>query len=114
MRTVRLPDTDLTVSAICLGTGDIGSKVERTRSFEMLDLFIELGGTFIDTASVYANWLPGPTSISEKTIGEWLSRSGKRAQVVLATKGAHPDLQTMHVPRLFACRDRTRPGRQPA
>ncbi len=100
MRTATLPSTDLDVSAICLGTSDIGSKIERRRSFRMLDQFLELGGTFIDTASVYANWLPGPESISEKTIGEWLSSSGKRDRVVLATKGAHPDLRTMHVSRL--------------
>ena len=100
MKTVNLPNTDLTVSGICLGTGDIGSKIERSRSFRMLDLFLELGGTFIDTASVYANWLPGPESISEKTIGDWLCQSGKRDQVVLATKGAHPDLKTMHVSRM--------------
>ena len=83
MRTATLPSTDLDVSAICLGTSDIGSKIERRRSFRMLDQFLELGGTFIDTASVYANWLPGPESISEKTIGEWLSSSGKRDRVVL-------------------------------
>jgi len=100
MRTLDLPNTDLTVSGICLGTADIGSKIDRNTSFRMLDLFLELGGTFIDTASVYANWLPGPESISEKTIGEWLSGSSKRDHIVLATKGAHPDLRTMLVPRM--------------
>lgn len=100
MRTVNLPNTDFTVSGICLGTADIGSKIDRNTSFRMLDLFLELGGTFIDTASVYANWLPGPENISEKTIGDWLSRSGKRDRIILATKGAHPDLRTMLVPRM--------------
>ena len=62
----------------------------------MLDQFLELGGTFIDTASVCANWLPGPESISEKTIGEWLSSSGKRSGGA-GDESAHPDLRTMHV-----------------
>ncbi len=39
MRTATLPSTDLDVSAICLGTSDIGSKIERRRSFRMLTSF---------------------------------------------------------------------------
>ena len=100
MRTVTIPDTELRVSSICLGSADIGSKIDRETSFRMLDRFVDLGGTFIDTASVYADWLPGPRSISETTIGDWFAQSGKRDRVVLATKGGHPDLNTMHVSRL--------------
>ena len=100
MRTVLIPETNLEVSTICLGSADIGSKIDRATSFRMLDQFVDLGGSFIDTASVYADWLPGPRSISEKTIGDWFAHSGKRGRVVLATKGAHPDLNSMHVSRL--------------
>ena len=70
------------------------------RSFRMLDAFLDAGGTFVDTAKVYADWLLGPRSVSEKTLGEWLRQSGKREQVVLATKGAHPELNTMHIARM--------------
>jgi aryl-alcohol dehydrogenase-like predicted oxidoreductase len=78
----------------------IGSTVDKGTSFQLLDAFAEAGGTFIDTAKVYADWLPGECSISEKTIGEWLRRSGRRSQIVLATKGAHPELSTMQIGRL--------------
>jgi aryl-alcohol dehydrogenase-like predicted oxidoreductase len=78
----------------------IGSVVDQQLSFRMLDVFLDAGGTFVDTAKVYADWLPGPRSVSEKTIGEWLRQSGKREQVVLATKGAHPELKTMHIARM--------------
>lgn len=95
-----IPNTTLTPSALCMGSTMIGSVVDKQLSFRMLDAFLEAGGTFVDTAKVYADWLPGPRSVSEKTIGEWLRQSGKRAQIVLATKGAHPELQTMHVARM--------------
>ena len=100
MRTVTIPGTHLTVSSICLGTADIGSKIDRETSFRLLDLFVDLGGSFVDTASVYADWRPGLRSVSEKTIGEWLARSGTRGRVILATKGAHPRLDAMDAPRL--------------
>ena len=38
--------------------------------------------------------------MSEKTLGAWMKARGNRQQVVVATKGAHPNLETMHIPRL--------------
>ncbi len=100
MRTVTIPDTELQVSGICLGTAGIGSSIDRSASFSIMSTYVELGGTFFDTASVYADWLPGPRSVSETTLGDWLAENGKRDQITLSTKGGHPDLQTMHVPRM--------------
>jgi aryl-alcohol dehydrogenase-like predicted oxidoreductase len=77
-------------SVICLGTADLGSRFDRDASFQMMDLFVELGGNFVDTANNYANWLPGERSISEKTIGQWMALRGNRDRIFLATKGAHP------------------------
>jgi len=100
MRYVELTGTDLRVSAICLGTGALGSTVPQQEAFELLDLFLELGGNFVDSAKVYADWLPGERSVSEKTIGRWLRSRAVRDRVIVATKGAHPELSTMDVPRL--------------
>jgi len=100
MRYVALPGTDLRPSVICFGTGDLGGSVDRVRSFALLDAFLGAGGSFLDTAKIYADWLPGPPSSSERTLGAWMRARGSRARVVLATKGAHPDLAAMHVPRL--------------
>ena len=100
MRYRTIADTDLSVSSICMGSTGIGSTIDRDSSFRLLDLFTEQGGTFIDTAAVYANWLPGERNVSEKTIGRWLKQSSHRKQMVIATKGAHPDLESMHVPRM--------------
>ena len=91
---------DLHPSPICLGTADLGSAVNRSDSFALLDAYLDLGGNFLDTAKVYADWLPGERSTSEKLLGEWMRLRRNRQRIVLATKGAHPDLATMHLPRL--------------
>jgi len=100
MRYANIPHTELTPSVICLGTGSMGATIDRETSFKLLDAYVDAGGTFLDTAKVYSDWIPGERSRSEKTLGAWMQSRGNRSQIVLATKGAHPDLQTMHVPRL--------------
>src|SRR5438552_1951895 len=70
MQKLRLGRSDVEVSALCFGTDLIGSKVDRRTSFELLDLFHEQGGAFIDTGNFYAAWLPGcKGGESETTIG---------------------------------------------
>ncbi|MCW1306193.1 MAG: aldo/keto reductase [Candidatus Parvarchaeota archaeon] len=100
MRYETILGTDLKPSVICLGTSSLGSSIEENASFSLLDEFVNLGGNFIDTAHVYANWLPIEKSISEKTIGKWLKQRNIRNKIILCTKGAHPKLSTMHIPRL--------------
>jgi aryl-alcohol dehydrogenase-like predicted oxidoreductase len=100
MRYQPIPQIGLRPSVLCLGTADMGSKIDRATSFRLLDIFVSHGGNFLDTAQVYADWLPGERSISEKTLGEWLSTRGNRREIVLATKGAHPQLETMHRHRM--------------
>jgi aryl-alcohol dehydrogenase-like predicted oxidoreductase len=100
MRHVVLPGTDLRVSTLCLGTGQFGSKVDQTTAFALLDRFTDAGGTLLDTANVYGDWIPGTKSSSEKTLGAWLTSRGRRDQIVLATKGGHPRLESMPVSRL--------------
>jgi aryl-alcohol dehydrogenase-like predicted oxidoreductase len=100
MNHVQIPGTDLKVSPICLGSTDLGSGIKPPDAFRFLDEFVAMGGNFIDTAHVYADWLPGPKSISEKTIGQWLRKVGQREKILIGTKGGHPDLSTMHVSRL--------------
>ena len=100
MKTVSLPKTDLVPSALCLGGVALGSRLDERDSFALLDAFVDYGGNFVDTAKVYADWLPGERSVSEKTIGRWLRRRGYRSRLVVSTKGAHPELASMHKPRL--------------
>lgn len=98
-----LPGTDLKVSQLCLGTNRFGTSTPEQEAFALLDTFYEQGGNFLDTALVYANWLPDvPESASEKTIGSWLRSRELTGRIVVATKGGHPDLATPQVSRLSA------------
>lgn len=100
MRRQTLPGAGLSVSALCLGTAAFGDTLDERLSFRLLDAFVEAGGNFVDTANVYGKWLEGGWSRSERIIGKWLRSRGCRDRVVIATKGAHPDLDAMHIPRL--------------
>ena len=68
----------LTVSRLCLGTMLMGGATPASDAHQMLDRFIDAGGTFIDTADVYGD------GESERTLAPWLVQHRKR--VVLATK----------------------------
>lgn len=87
METMRLGNSDVKVSALCLGTDLIGSKIDRETSFRLLDLFRESGGSFIDTGNFYASWLPGcKGGESESTIGLWMQERACRDDMAIATK----------------------------
>ncbi|WP_332693642.1 aldo/keto reductase [Halalkalibacter lacteus] len=100
MRYKQVQRTDIQCSVLCLGGANIGSTLNQQESFRLMDLYADRGGTFIDTAQVYANWLPVESSISEKTIGQWMKSRNNRNHMIVTTKGAHPRLETMHIPRL--------------
>ncbi|MBV7300818.1 NADP(H)-dependent aldo-keto reductase [Enterovibrio paralichthyis] len=86
-----LPHTNLEVSKICLGTMTFGQQNSEAEAHQQLDLALDMGVNFIDTAEMYA--VP-PTKetqgLTEKYIGSWLNKSGKRDKIVLATKVAGP------------------------
>jgi aryl-alcohol dehydrogenase-like predicted oxidoreductase len=87
MRKFKLGSSGVEVSALCFGTDLIGSRIDRQTSFQLLDLFRENGGTFVDTGNFYAAWLPGCTGgESETTIGLWMKERGNRAEMAIATK----------------------------
>jgi aryl-alcohol dehydrogenase-like predicted oxidoreductase len=91
MRTVRIPNTNLTVSAICMGSGEFGSSVKQDQCFELLDQFYSKGGTFLDTALVYGDWAPDlERHASEKVMGRWIKDRGVRKNIILGTKGGLP------------------------
>lgn len=99
MKTIRLHGTSLTVSQLCMGTANFGTTLSPQQAHAHLDRFWELGGNLIDTAHVYNDWVKGERSRSEKIIGQWL-RTHRREDVVLCTKGGHPDLTAAGVSRV--------------
>ena len=102
MHYVQIKGTELSVSAICLGTALFGRSINEKDSFRLMDEFVALGGSVLDTANVYADWLPGEKGSSERTIGKWLKLHGNRQDIVVGTKGGHPDLTNGGIPRLDA------------
>ncbi len=91
MRKIRLGNSTIEVSELCFGTDLIGSRINPETSFQLLDLFREEGGTFIDTANFYAAWLPGcQGGESESTIGTWMKDRSARQETVIASKLGFP------------------------
>ena len=87
MRNVKLGNTDLQVSTLCIGSDAIGSRVDQATSFQLLDFFKDKGGSFIDTANFYSSWYEGcQGGESETTIGKWMAERGNRDQMVVASK----------------------------
>jgi aryl-alcohol dehydrogenase-like predicted oxidoreductase len=82
-----LGNSSVEVSPLVLGGNVFGWTVDEPTSFEILDHFVDHGFNCIDTADVYSRWVPGNVGGESETIlGNWFARSGKRDQVVLATK----------------------------
>ena len=83
----RIGNSELEVAPLALGGNVFGWTADEDASFAVLDAFVDAGGTMIDTADVYSAWAPGHSGgESEAVIGRWLKRSGKRNQIVIATK----------------------------
>ena len=91
MRTVALGNTGVEVSAFCLGTMYFGSRTEKRISYQLLDQYVEAGGSFLDTANTYARWVPGfKGGESETLLGEWMRERRNRSQMFVATKVGFP------------------------
>jgi len=91
-RRIAIPDTDLQLCPIGLGTAEAGVRWLDTGADRIFDAYLDLGGNVIDTARVYSDWVPGERGRSERVVGDWLAKSGKRRQIVLITKGGHPEI----------------------
>ena len=77
--------TELTVSELCLGTMYFGYRTDERTAFDILDRFLEAGGTFLDTANNYGQW-HGDAGESERVLGRWMRSRGVADRMVVATK----------------------------
>ena len=99
MKKIKFLNTELSVAPLCLGTVNYGSAMPEKEAIHQLSRYVELGGNFIDTAHIYGDWEPGMGPLSETAIGKWLKEFPERDRLVISTKGAHPRMQTMQIPR---------------
>ncbi|MCA1854566.1 aldo/keto reductase [Massilia oculi] len=88
----QLGQTDLMVSPICLGTMTFGEQNTEAQAHSQLDYALERGINFIDTAEMYPVMArPDTQGLTERYIGSWLRKTGRRRDIVLATKIAGPN-----------------------
>ncbi|MBX5176955.1 aldo/keto reductase [Rhizobium lentis] len=90
MKYNSLGRTDISVSEICLGTMTWGSQNSEADAHAQMDYAVEKGVNFFDTAELYPTTPVSPETQgwTENYIGSWFSKSGKRRNIVLATKVA--------------------------
>ena len=105
---ITLPETDLVVHELCLGSNIFGSNADEAQSHAVLDAYRNHGGNFIDTADMYNQWVPGHIGgESEAIIGSWLKKLDNRAEMVIATKVSkmdrRPGLSAANI--IAACED---------
>jgi aryl-alcohol dehydrogenase-like predicted oxidoreductase len=87
MKSVSLGDSGVKVSVFCLGTMYFGTRNDKESSYRLLDQYIEAGGSFLDTANIYARWVEGfRGGESESLLGEWMRARKNRSQMFIATK----------------------------
>ncbi len=91
MQLRELGRSGLHAAPIAFGGNVFGWTADAATSFSLLDAFVDGGFNLIDTADVYSRWAPGHTGgESETIIGQWLQRSSRRGQVLIATKVGKP------------------------
>jgi aryl-alcohol dehydrogenase-like predicted oxidoreductase len=89
----KVGNTNLNVSAICLGTMTFGEQNSQTEAFEQMDYACERGVNFFDTAEVYPIYPKKETcGKTEEIIGHWLKTKKNREKIILGSKIAsnHP------------------------
>lgn len=84
---------------IVFGSGSFTADNEKA-AFRQLDLFVELGGNLIDTANIYGQSPSCDQNLSEQIIGRWFQERNQPADIFISTKGGHPRLESMNIPRL--------------
>lgn len=92
MKHTTLPNTDIKVSKICLGTMTFGEQNSEAEGHLQMDYAFENDVNFFDTAEMYS--VPGREETygsTEKIIGTWFKKTGNRDKVILASKIAGPN-----------------------
>jgi len=98
MKYTTLPNTNIKVSKICLGSMTWGEQNTEAEAHEQIEYALSKGVNFIDTAELYSVPARKETQGStEKIIGTWLKKSRKREDVVIATKIVGPADFSSHI-----------------
>jgi aryl-alcohol dehydrogenase-like predicted oxidoreductase len=89
---ITIPQTDLVVHPLCLGSNIFGSNADEAQSHAVMDAYSSHAGNFIDTADIYNQWVEGHVGgESESVIGSWMKKRNNRQSMVIATKVSKMD-----------------------
>lgn len=80
MERVRFGATGLKVHPLCFGTMTLGGDADEKTSLALLDLAVDHGVNFVDTANMYND------GVTETIVGKWLASRGRRDQLILSSK----------------------------
>ena len=84
---ITIPQTELVVHPLCLGSNIFGSNADEAQSHAVMDAYSAHAGNFIDTADMYNQWVEGHVGgESETVIGSWMKKRNNRQSMVIATK----------------------------
>ncbi|MCF6278807.1 MAG: aldo/keto reductase [Flavobacteriaceae bacterium] len=98
MKYTTIPNTDLKISKICLGTMTWGNQNNEAEGHQQMDYALENDVNFFDTAELYSvPATPETYGATEKIIGNWFKKTGNRDKVVLASKIAGSGPYTKHI-----------------
>ena len=86
MKYITLPN-EKKLSKIGLGVSRFGTRITAGLADEMLSRFLAAGGTLIDTARNYYEWVENGRGKSEEFMGQWMETHRCRDKIVLSTKG---------------------------
>jgi aryl-alcohol dehydrogenase-like predicted oxidoreductase len=98
MKYTTLPNTEIKVSKICLGTMTFGQQNTEAEGHEQMDYALEKGVNFFDTAEMYSVPAREETyGSTERILGTWFKKTGRREEIVLASKigGPNPNFTYM-------------------
>lgn len=83
----KLGRTDISISELCLGSMTWGGKNSEAEGHAQIDMALDHGVNFIDTAEMYPSPpLKETQGATEAVLGSWLAKTGRRGDVVIATK----------------------------
>ncbi len=98
MHYLDLGRTGIRVSRICLGTMTFGEQNTWDEGFAMMDMALERGVNFFDTAEMYSFPATAETQgDSERVVGDWMAARNNRDQIIVATKITGPGDGFRHV-----------------
>lgn len=100
MKHIHIPETNITIPRIAASFAPAGSDYTDTHNYYLVDAYLELGGTFLDTANVYGRWFEQRLPVNELWLGRYFSERHNRHHFILDSKGGALNPWDKSIPRI--------------